>query len=211
VRWKLLLDGEIYDDFDQYIMPVPVQELATTEQFLAILDGYPQKIPPGEQFSYCNGGYVVLALIAKRVSGEPYHDLVLRTVCEPAGMTDTYLQMNGAWRTNVFHLPVRATGDGGIHSTVGDISAFWTSLLAGRIVSPASVAEMLRPRSDWPESSGRYGLGFWLDETAGRVAMAGDDAGTSFWSTHVPSSASTITVMSNTSDGTEQLGTWLRQ
>jgi hypothetical protein len=70
---------------------------------------------------------------------------------------------------------------------------------------------MLRPRSDWPESSGRYGLGFWLDETAGRVAMAGDDAGTSFWSTHVPSSATTITVMSNTSDGTEQLGTWLRQ
>jgi CubicO group peptidase (beta-lactamase class C family) len=168
----------------------------------------------------------VLALIAERVSGEPYHDLVLRTVCEPAGMTDTgfprsdepdgrtalgYLHLGGAWRTNVFHLPVRATGDGGIHSTVGDISTFWTSLLAGRIVSPASVAEMLRPRSDWPESSGRYGLGFWLDETAGRVGMVGDDAGTSFWSTHVPSSATTITVMSNTTNGTEQLGTWLRQ
>jgi CubicO group peptidase (beta-lactamase class C family) len=220
------LDEDIFDDFDQYIMPVPVQELATTEQFLAILDGYPQKFPPGEEFSYCNGGYVVLALIAERVSGEPYHDLVLRTVCEPAGMTDTgfprsdepdgrtalgYLQMNGAWRTNVFHLPVRATGDGGIHSTVGDISTFWTSLLDGRIVSPASVAEMLRPRSDLPESSASYGLGFWSGETSHRVGMVGDDAGTSFWSTHVPSSATTITVMSNMTNGTEQLGTWLRQ
>jgi CubicO group peptidase (beta-lactamase class C family) len=220
------LDEDVFDDFDQYILPVPVQELATTEQFLAVLDGYPQKFPPGEQFSYCNGGYVVLALIAERVSGEPYHDLVLRTVCEPAGMTDTgfprsdesdgrtalgYLQMNGAWRTNVFHLPVRATGDGGIHSTVGDISAFWTSLLDGRIVSPASVAEMLRPRSDLPEWSARYGLGFWSGETSDRVGMVGDDAGTSFWSTHVPSSATTITVMSNMTNGTEQLGTWLRQ
>jgi CubicO group peptidase (beta-lactamase class C family) len=133
------LDEDMYDDFDQYILPVPVQELATTEQFLPILDGYPQRFPPGERFSYCNGGYVVLALIAERVSGEPYHDLVVRTVCEPAGMTDTgfprsdqpdgrtalgYLHRGGAWRTNVFHLPVRATGDGGIHSTVGDISAF---------------------------------------------------------------------------------------
>jgi CubicO group peptidase (beta-lactamase class C family) len=168
----------------------------------------------------------VLALIAERVSGEPYHDLVVRTVCEPAGMIDTgfprsdepdgltalgYLQMNGAWRTNVFHLPVRATGDGGIHSTVGDISAFWTSLLDGRIVSPASVAETFRPRSDLPESSASYGLGFWSGETSDRVGMVGDDAGTSFWSTHVPSSATTIAVMSNMTNGTEQLGTWLRQ
>jgi CubicO group peptidase (beta-lactamase class C family) len=220
------LDEDLYDDFDQYIMPVPVQELATTEQFLAILDGYPRRFPPGERFSYCNGGYVVLALIAERVSGEPYHDLVVRTVCEPAGMTDTgfprsdepdgrtalgYLQMGGAWRTNVFHLPVRATGDGGIHSTVGDISALWTSLLDGRIVSPASVAEMFRPRSDLPESSASYGLGFWSGGTSDRVGMVGDDAGTSFWSTHVPSSATTITVMSNVTNGTEQLGTWLRQ
>jgi CubicO group peptidase (beta-lactamase class C family) len=219
------LDEDVYDDVDRYIMPVPVHELATTEQFLAILDGYPQTFPPGEAFSYCNGGYVVLALIAERVSGEPYHDLVLRTVCEPAGMTDTgfprsdepdgrtalgYLHMDGAWRTNVFHLPVRATGDGGIHSTVGDISAFWTSLLDGRIVAPASVAEMLRPRSDLPGSSASYGLGFWASETSDRVGMVGDDAGTSFWSTHVPSSATTITVMSNTTDGTEHLGAWLR-
>jgi CubicO group peptidase (beta-lactamase class C family) len=119
--------------------------------------------------------------------------------------------MDGAWRTNVFHLPVRVTGDGGIHSTAGDISAFWTSLLDGRIVSPAAVAEMSRPHSPLPESSASYGSGSWSGGTSGRVGMVGDDAGTSFWSTHVPSSATTITVMSNMTDGTEQLGTWLRQ
>ena len=53
-------DHEITD----YVMPVPVHELATTEQYLAVLDGHEPKFAPDEQFSYCNGGFVVLALIA---------------------------------------------------------------------------------------------------------------------------------------------------
>ena len=52
-----------------YVMPVPVHELATTEEYLAVLGGHPTKFPAGERFSYCNGGYVVLALIAERASG----------------------------------------------------------------------------------------------------------------------------------------------
>ena len=65
-------------DLSDYLMPVPVHELATTEDFVAVLDGHPQKFAPGTQFAYCNGGYVVLALIAERVSGTPFHDLVRR-------------------------------------------------------------------------------------------------------------------------------------
>ena len=113
-----------------------MHELATTEQFLAVLDGHPTAFPPGERFAYCNGGYVVLALIAERASGVPFHELVRRRVCEPAGMRDTeflrsdelpgraalgYLTVDGS-RTNVFHLPVRGSGDGGIYSTAADVS-----------------------------------------------------------------------------------------
>ncbi len=70
-------------------MPVPVHELATTEDYLAVLGGHPAKFPPGERFAYCNSGYVVLALIAERTSGVPYHELVRQRVCERAGMRDT--------------------------------------------------------------------------------------------------------------------------
>ena len=76
-------------DITDYLLPVPVHELATTEQYLAVLDGHRPSSPPGERFAYCNGGYVVLALIAERASGVPFHDLVRRRVCEPAGMDDT--------------------------------------------------------------------------------------------------------------------------
>ena len=50
-----------------------------------MLDGHPQKFAPGERFAYCNGGYVVLALIAERATGTPFPDLVRDLVCTPAG------------------------------------------------------------------------------------------------------------------------------
>ena len=124
---------------------MPVHELATTEQFLAVLDGHPMKHEPGERFTYCNGGYVVLALLAERASGVPFHDLVDERVCRPAGMVDTaflrsdelpgraavgYLDDDGL-RTNVLHLPVRGNGDGGIYTTAADVHALWAALFAG--------------------------------------------------------------------------------
>ena len=61
------LDEDTWLDITDYTMPVPVQNLVTTEQYLAVLDGHRTKFAPGAQFSYCNGGFVVLALIAERV------------------------------------------------------------------------------------------------------------------------------------------------
>jgi CubicO group peptidase (beta-lactamase class C family) len=209
------LDEEALHEITDYLMPVPVHELATTEQYLAVLGGHDTAFPPGERFAYCNGGYVVLALIVERTSGVPFHELVRRRVCEPAAMSNTaflrsddlpgcaalgYLTVDGS-RTNVFHLPVRGNGDGGIYSTVADISSLWSAFFAGRIVSQRWVAEMVRPRSDAPRESKRYGLGFWLHESSDVVMLEGCDAGVSFRSTHDPASTTTHTVISNTSDG----------
>jgi CubicO group peptidase (beta-lactamase class C family) len=199
-----------------YLMTVPVHELATTEQFLVVLGGHPTRFPPGEQFAYNNSGYVVLALIAERASGIAFHDLVAQRVCEPAGMLDTaflrsdelpgraavgYLPTMGVERTNVFHLPVRGSGDGGIYSTAADISRFWTTFFDGRLVAPAWIAEMVRPRSAVSTESKRYGLGFWLHETSDTVTLVGYDAGVSFRSVHDPTTHLTHTVISNTSTG----------
>jgi CubicO group peptidase (beta-lactamase class C family) len=205
------LPGEITD----YVLPVPVHTLAETEDYLTVLDGFPMKFTPGERFSYCNGGYVVLALIAERASGVPFRELVGRRVCEPAGMTDTaflrsdelpvrtalgYLYAEGL-RTNVLHLPVRGSGDGGIYTTAADVRRLWTSFFAGRIVSREWVEQMVRPRSDAPEQPRRYGLGFWLHATTETVILEGYDAGVSFRSLYEPHSDLTATVISNWSDG----------
>ena len=209
------LDEEVHSDVTAYVMPVPPHTLATTEDYLGVLDGHPQVSAPGERFAYNNGGFVVLALIAERASGIPFDRLVRERVCEPAGMRDTgflrsdelpgdaalgYL-WNDRPRTNVLHLPVVGTGDGGIYSSVADLARLWDALFDGRIVSPETVAEMVKPRSDWPEEERRYGLGLHLHATTDVVWLEGYDAGVSFTSTREPHRRITATVISNTSEG----------
>lgn len=209
------VDEEEGFDASAYVLTVPVHELSTTEAYVRALDGHPPKFPAGERFAYCNSGYVVLALIAERVSATPFCELVRQRVTGPAGMHDTaflrsdepddrmalgYLDAAGL-RTNVLHLPVRGSGDGGIYSTVADVHALWDALDGGRIVPPPTVEAMLRPRSDVPEESMRYGLGFWLHPSGPAAMLVGGDAGVSFRTVHDPASGVTHTVISNTSAG----------
>jgi CubicO group peptidase (beta-lactamase class C family) len=208
------IDEDAGGEVTEYVLPRPVHELAGPEDFVPVLDGYPTKFAAGTSFSYCNGGFVVLALVCERASGIPYHDLVLDRVCGPAGMLDSaflrsdelparaatgYLFVDSP-RTNVLHLPIRGVGDGGIYTTTADMRAFWTALVAGAIVPRERVAEMTRPRSDASERS-QYGLGFWLRAEASMVELVGYDAGVSFASLHDPATDTTATVIANWTDG----------
>ena len=220
-------DSEEELDVNDYLLSVPMQELAEPEQYLKVLEGFPAKFPPGQRFSYCNSAYVVLALIAERASGVSYHDLVRTRVCEPAGMNDTeFLRSDelpdrtaigyvpakdGRWRSNVFHLPVRGVGDGGAYTTVADMSSFWRSLFAGKILPAKWVAEMVRPHNDVPGEAMRCGLGFFLHESRDRVMLMGQDAGVSFISVHDPAPGFTYTVISNTADGAWPVQRHLRE
>ncbi|MDQ1417740.1 MAG: hypothetical protein QOF81_3353 [Acidimicrobiaceae bacterium] len=214
--------GDYYDEsadheITDYVLTVPPHELVDSEDYLRVLDGHEAQSGPGERFAYCNSGYVLLALIAERTTGTPFAELVRHCVCLPAGMEDTaflrsdelpgcaavgYLAADGL-RTNAFHLPVRGSGDGGVYSTAGDIHSMWSAFFAGRIVSKDWVTEMVRPRSQAPSESKRYGLGFWLDESGDAVMLEGFDAGVSFRTVHDPVAGVTHTVLSNTS-----LGAW---
>lgn len=209
------LDEEADGEIDDYVFSRPLHELAETEAFIPALDGFPQKFPPGERFSYCNGGYVVLALVAERVSGRGFHEQVQTEVCDRAGLAGSaflrsddlpadaalgYLDAEGD-RTNVLHLPVRGNGDGGMYFTADDLHRFWNALLDGRVVSPDTVASMIRPRFDVPSEHKRYGMGFWLGRRNSSLILEGYDAGASFRSTHIPETRTTVTVLGNSSEG----------
>ncbi len=192
------LDEDLPGDISDYAMTVPVHELATTEQFLAVLDGFPTKFPPGDRFSYCNGGFVVLALIAQRASGVGYHDLVRSRVCAPAGMDDTdflrsdelpggvalgYVPMEGTWRTNVFHLLVRAT------ATVASTRRSPTCTGSGRRCPPGGSS-----RHNWspswssdaatPPSTAPLRAGVLAEAVGPAVMLEGFDAGVSCMTNH---------------------------
>lgn len=209
------LDEDLIEDSSDYVMTRPVHELTEASAFLPMLEGHQQRFEPGTEFSYSNGGYVVLALVAERASGQPYHQLIDELVVRRGALTGTaflrsdelpgdaavgYLHQTGL-RTNVFHLPVLGNGDGGIYTTLDDVDAFWRALFDGQIVSMDSVAEMIRPRSADSSGTRRYGLGFWLHASSDTVVLEGADAGVSFMAAHRPSTGAAFTVLSNWSDG----------
>jgi CubicO group peptidase (beta-lactamase class C family) len=219
------LDEDAMESMDDYVLSVPVHRLATAESYLQVLDGFPQVFPPGTQFAYNNGGYVVLAILAERAAGQPYADLVQTRVIEPAGMAATsfvraderpgdvavgYLEATGL-RANVLHLPLVGVGDGGLCSTVGDIHRFWAALFDHRIVPADWVARMTTPAGETPPDQWRCGLGFWLGPSGSAVLLDGQDAGISFRSSHDPVADVTWTVMSNTTDGAWPVTTRLRE
>jgi CubicO group peptidase (beta-lactamase class C family) len=209
------LDEAAQADITDYVLTVPPHRLDSCAAYLVVLDGHPQVSPPGETFAYNNGGFVLLAVLAERAAGVAYHDLVDELVCRPAGLTDTgfvrsdavpegvasgYLHVDGL-RTNVLHMPLIGTGDGGLFTTAADLERFWDALYAGTIVSPDTVRQMTNPVSDAPDNDARYGLGFWLDASGPGVWLEGYDAGISARTRRDPTTGETLTVISNWTDG----------
>jgi CubicO group peptidase (beta-lactamase class C family) len=209
------LDESVGYQIDDYVMAVPVHQLVDSDDYLKVLDRHPQHFTPGERFAYNNAGFVLLAILAERAAGTAFVDLVQQRVCAPANMVDTaylrsdtlpertalgYLYVEGH-RSNVLHLPVRGSGDGGAYTTVADIHRLWQALLGAAVVDRGTVADAWRPRSDVPSEASRYGLGFWLHATGPGVMLEGYDAGVSFRTVHDPQSDTIHTVVANSSNG----------
>ena len=209
------LDEDSDWEVSDHVLTLPVHTLVTAEAFLPMLDGHPQKSAPGERFAYCNGAYVVLAVVLERTTGSTYHDVVQQLVLEPAGMRDTgFLPLNALPAdaapgyvfaegdlVNTLHLSVLGNGDGGAFTTADDLHRFWLALLDGRIVTHGTVEEMIRPRHDVPDEDLRCGMGLWMHRTGPALVLDGYDAGVSFRSTHLIDSATTVSVLGNTSEG----------
>ena len=210
------LDEETLDDINDYVLTVPVHELASATDYVKVIEGYSTKFEPGSRFEYCNGGYVVLALVIEAVSKSTFHEWLDDRVFRPAGMTSTsflrsdqlpgaaaigYLPAEEGWRTNLLHLPVRGVGDGGAYTTVGDMERFWTAVFGGRILPLSVVNEMTREWNTSEADNARYGLGFWIRRDRDTLALVGADAGISFQSGFDRPSGLLYTVISNTSAG----------
>lgn len=196
---RSVLGGEeIERPKDASILPSPVHELATTEPYVASSTASRRSSRPASDSrtataatssSRCSPSASPVSrtmtwssnAFANRRHGRLHF---LRSDDLPERTALGYLDPNGH-RTNVFHLAVRGTGDGGIYTTAADMHTFWKALFAGRIVRTDTVTEMLRPRSDVAgDLLGQYGLGFWLFPQLNVVELHGSDAGVSFQTDH---------------------------
>ena len=150
------LDEDAGLDVTDYPMPVSVHASTGSRPSSRCSTGIPRSSAAGTDFSYCNGGFVVLALIAERVSGTPSPSWS----AEPRprdrrGWIDSGFPRSDALppntatgykddgRTNIFDLPVVASGDGGAYTTAADVHRLWGAFTAGAVL-PTELWDAMR-------------------------------------------------------------------
>jgi CubicO group peptidase (beta-lactamase class C family) len=195
--------------------------------FLPLFADLPRRAEPGAKASYNNAGFILLALVAEAVSSTPFIELVETDVLAPAGMTDSgyfaldearphvatgYIpRASGAWRTNVYSIPIVGGGDGGAFSTVDDLVRFFAAVDGGDLLSPETSSTMLTPHVQFREGVS-YGYGFWLlgEERTRAYGGTGADPGVDVHAMRWPELGITAVLLSNMSDGNAELWPLLR-
>jgi CubicO group peptidase (beta-lactamase class C family) len=147
-------------------------EQVTTKEIVARISKYPIQYEPGVRFDYQTAGYNLLGAAIESVSKQTFEAYLRENVLLPAGMKDTRMDdvvalvpnrvrgydLVGGEIVNAPFINVSSRfAGGGLTGTVPDLLRWARAALAGKIVSPKWIDEMLKPYTSKP---GRYtGLG----------------------------------------------------
>jgi CubicO group peptidase (beta-lactamase class C family) len=134
-------------------------------ELLEVIAGLPREFEPGERTSYSNSGYIVLALLAERISGRGFCPLLEEEVLKPLELHDTgclstssiipklargYDPGPGPFRLRNSP-PIEwsnLTGPGGLYSTVKDLARWGQLMLDRRFLSASSWEALFADHGD---------------------------------------------------------------
>jgi CubicO group peptidase (beta-lactamase class C family) len=153
--------------------------LDTVSEYAELFSSEQPVAKPDEKFSYSNNGYVLLGLIAEKVSGKDYYQLARELVYQPAGMThsDHYrktdvnqgvaIGYDNQQAADTDALALRGSPDGGGYASANDLLRFALALQAGKIVRSDTLARMTQGSVAMGPGM-RYGYGFGVSAGAPR-------------------------------------------
>ncbi|HEU5300387.1 MAG TPA: serine hydrolase [bacterium] len=166
--------------------------MASYDDMLTFVNGAEDWVEaaPGQRWFYLNEGYILLGAVIEKVSGRRYQDYVQEHILDPLGMSRTFFDKSRVDADPDVAVPYvvtkdktqqpsrylygRLTSDGGLISSVEDMSRYVRMYLEGgrtggaRVASEASLAAMMTGYVDLlPEAypgdpgqpTGRYGYG----------------------------------------------------
>jgi CubicO group peptidase (beta-lactamase class C family) len=140
---------------------------------------------PGEKWEYSNTGYLVLATVVEKTSGQHFREFLKEQITDPVGMTNTTLYKYQiqpdanmpnrvfGYRTalnqtdfisNDYDIVNDVRGDGGIYSTLDDLYKWNMALANHTIISQAYLDEAWTPGILNNGEKTRYGFGWFLEE-----------------------------------------------
>ncbi len=199
-----LFDHTSDERFEEAILADPQRRWTRAEQVAAAVEWGAPHAAPGQVFTYCDTGYVLLGEVVERASGRKLAAAVRELIgFERLGMSSTWWetlepppegvrprahQFLGDLDTFAFDPSFDLYGGGGIAATVGDLGRFWRGLFSGGVFAdPATLDTMLTTFAgvrglEGDEGAlppGAYRMGLWAVRVNGLEAFRH----TGFWGT----------------------------
>ena len=144
-----------YTGFPSYVGTMMTPK--TVDEMVASFRDLPLEFEPGSQFKYNNSGYFLLGVIAERVTGKTYEEVVREQILIPLGMSDTgydlpatilpnrasgYAREGGRLRNAAYLDMVQPFAAGALYSTVEDLLK-WDQALYTDTLLPAAARRAL--------------------------------------------------------------------
>ena len=191
-------------------------------QTLALFQDLPLDSQSGEQFTYNNAGYVLLAYIIEQVSGQSYEAFLQQAIFTPLGMNNTGYEHSSSGlavgyadaHSTAPQLPFASMsisdGSGLVYSTVEDLFLWDQALYTERLLPRAELDRMFAPIIQETNFAGfAYGYGWYVGEDQGRavVGHGGNIEGFATLIIRYPEDQITLIVLMNQAD-LNQLSVW---
>jgi len=170
---------------------------------------------PGDKYEYSNSGYVVLAQIVEKVSGQRFREFVAMKIFKKIGMSHSvvydesrpkvpnraksYTGMCGAYR-EIDYTPLNLIyGEDGIYTTIDDMFRWDQALDTEELVKHGTLMEAFTPGKLNSRTCTDYGFGWGLGQTLGfdDVSRSGGWVGFSTYIRRVLSPRFTVVVLAN--------------
>jgi CubicO group peptidase (beta-lactamase class C family) len=215
IRHLLTHTGGLRDAFLLIEMAAPETGRSTHDQLVGLLArqrGLSEA--PGTRYVYNNGGYVLLAEIVRRVSGQSLRAFAEARIFGPLGMRQTHLHddlaeivpqlATGYTRRGDGSLRLArpgggVVGNGGLFTTVGDLLRWERNFAAPRVGDAALIASMETPPALPGGETTAYAFGVQLETIAGRrtIGHGGGDEGVSAYVVRYPDHDLAVAVLCN--------------
>jgi CubicO group peptidase (beta-lactamase class C family) len=146
----------------------------------------PLQFKPGTKYSYSNSNYLLLGYIIQLVSGESYHQYMADNVIKKAGLTHTlyaeentivpnrvqgYTRFNGSFANCEYQTLSLGFGCGDLLSNTEDLYQWNNALLAGKVISKASLYKAFTPYKLSDGTLSTYGYGWFIDRNYGNLCI----------------------------------------
>ena len=150
----------------------------STRDLLDVALSKPAAFEPGSQFKYTNTNYIVLSLLAEKVTHRPLAEQITKRITEPLGLNHTYYPNPGEEEIRGTHPhgyhrnsqgeleditrkdPSEAGGAGAMISTPSELGTFIQATFNGTLLNQDSIAEMKKTVDTGRPNRG-YGLGIF--------------------------------------------------